>query len=52
MGRPAIHPGEFLRDELRELGISANQLAQQLKVPQNRISQIMGSPDELFKIAR
>jgi addiction module HigA family antidote len=41
MVRPAIHPGEFLRDELKALGISANQLAQQLKVPQNRISQII-----------
>ena len=41
MVRPASHPGEFLRDELKELGISANQLAQQLKVPQNRISQII-----------
>jgi len=41
MVRQAIHPGEFLRDELKELGISANQLAQQLNVPQNRISQII-----------
>lgn len=41
MIKPAIHPGEFLRDELKELGISANQLAQQLNVPQNRISQII-----------
>jgi len=36
-----MHPGEFLGDELKELGISANQLAQQLRVPQNRISQII-----------
>src|SRR5471032_2406460 len=41
MTRPATHPGEFLGDELKELGISANQLAQQLRVPQNRISQII-----------
>jgi addiction module HigA family antidote len=41
MVRPAIHPGEFLGNELKELGISANQLAQQLNVPQNRISQII-----------
>jgi addiction module HigA family antidote len=41
MAKPAIHPGEFLRDELKELGISANHLAQQLDVPQNRISQII-----------
>ena len=41
MARPAIHPGEILGRELKELGVSANQLAQQLKVPQNRISQII-----------
>jgi antitoxin HigA-1 len=41
MTKPATHPGEFLGDELKELGISANQLAQQLDVPQNRISQII-----------
>jgi antitoxin HigA-1 len=41
MVKPAMHPGEFLGDELKELGISANQLAQQLRVPQNRISQII-----------
>jgi addiction module HigA family antidote len=41
MTRPPIHPGEILGDELREIGISANQLARQLKVPQNRISQII-----------
>ena len=41
MTRPPIPPGEILGDELREIGISANQLARQLKVPQNRISQII-----------
>ena len=41
MAKPATHPGEFLRDELKALGISANHLAQQLNVPQNRISQII-----------
>lgn len=41
MTRPAIHPGEILGDELKELGISANHLAQQINVPQNRISQII-----------
>ncbi len=41
MSRPPIHPGEVLGDELKELGISANHLAKQLNVPQNRISQII-----------
>ena len=41
MSRPPIHPGEILGDELKEIGMSANQLARQLNVPQNRISQII-----------
>lgn len=41
MSRPAIHPGEILEDELEEIGITATELARQLAVPQNRISQII-----------
>jgi antitoxin HigA-1 len=41
MSRPPIHPGEILADELQEIGISATELARQLRVPQNRISQII-----------
>jgi antitoxin HigA-1 len=41
MNRPAIHPGEILADELEEIGITATELSRQLKVPQNRISQII-----------
>ena len=41
MGRPAIHPGEILADELTELGISPTELARQIAVPANRISQII-----------
>ena len=41
MSRPVIHPGEILGDELEEIGISASELARQLDVPQNRISQII-----------
>jgi addiction module HigA family antidote len=37
MARPPIHLG----DELKEIGLSASQLAHQLNVPQNRISQII-----------
>jgi len=39
--RPAIHPGEILSDELQEVGISAAELARQIDVPSNRISQII-----------
>jgi addiction module HigA family antidote len=41
MTRPAIHPGEILADELRELGITPTELSRQLAVPPNRITQII-----------
>jgi addiction module HigA family antidote len=41
MARAAIHPGEHLTDELRELGMSAAELSRQINVPVNRITQIM-----------
>ena len=39
--RTPIHPGEILKDELQELGISGAELARQLRVPENRMSEIM-----------
>lgn len=41
MARPAIHPGEILADELAELGVTPTELSRQLKVPPNRITQII-----------
>ena len=41
MTRPAIHPGEILADELQELGVTATELARQINVPPNRVTQIM-----------
>jgi addiction module HigA family antidote len=41
MTRPTIHPGEILADELQEIGITPTELARQLAVPPNRISQII-----------
>jgi addiction module HigA family antidote len=41
MAVPAIHPGEHLAEELKELGISASGLARQLEVPPNRITEIL-----------
>ena len=38
---PAIHPGEHLAEELRELGMSAASLARQLDVPTNRVTSII-----------
>lgn len=36
-----IHPGEILSEELEEIGMSANSLAQRLAVPTNRITTIL-----------
>ena len=41
MARLIIHPGEHLADELKALGMSANQLAKELGVPTNRITEII-----------
>ncbi len=41
MSQKPIHPGEILVDELTELGISSAELARQINVPANRISQII-----------
>ncbi|MFZ1425498.1 MAG: HigA family addiction module antitoxin [Geminicoccaceae bacterium] len=41
MARTPIHPGEILKDELDELGISAAGLARQIEVLPNRVSQIL-----------
>ena len=38
---PAIHPGEHLAEELRELDMSAASLARQIEVPANRITEIL-----------
>jgi addiction module HigA family antidote len=40
-GLPPTHPGEILRDELAELGLSASALALALDVPANRITSII-----------
>ncbi|MGA7220480.1 MAG: HigA family addiction module antitoxin [Candidatus Sulfotelmatobacter sp.] len=37
----AIHPGEHLAEELKELNMSAAELARQLDVPTNRITEIL-----------
>ena len=41
MGRMAIHPGAHLAEQLEELGMSAAQLARQLNVPTNRVTQVL-----------
>jgi antitoxin HigA-1 len=41
MTRPAIHPGEILAEELAALELAPTELARQLNVPANRITQII-----------
>ena len=40
-GMRPIHPGEILKDELEERGLSANALSKALGVPANRITAIL-----------
>lgn len=41
MARPAIHPGEILAEELEEIAVTPTELARQLRVPPNRMTQIV-----------
>jgi addiction module HigA family antidote len=41
MSRTPIHPGEILGDELKEIGITGAALSRQIKVPENRVPQII-----------
>ena len=38
---PPVHPGELLKETLDDLGISMNRMAQEIRVPANRISAIV-----------
>ena len=41
MTLPPIHPGEHLAEELEALGMSASELARRIKVPANRVTEIL-----------
>ncbi len=41
MLKRAAHPGEILKDELTELGVTPTTFTRQINVPPNRISQII-----------
>ena len=41
MSRRPTHPGEILKDELVQIGISAAELSRQLKVPENRVGELI-----------
>ena len=57
MARTPIHPGEILKDELDELGLSAAELARRIEVPANRVSQLLAcrravTADTALRLAR
>jgi len=37
----AVHPGEILKEELAEIGVTPTELARQIGVPANRVSQVI-----------
>ena len=39
----AVHPGEILKDELAEIGVTPTELARQIDVPADRMSQIINA---------
>ena len=52
-----VHPGEILRQELDELGLSANALSKALGVPVNRVTMILNGQrgvcaDTALRLAR
>jgi addiction module HigA family antidote len=54
---PPIHPGEVLRDVIKEGGLTANALAMALRVPANRIGGIVSGQrgitgDTALRLAR
>ena len=56
-GMKPVHPGEVLRDELDELGMSASALSKALDVPVNRMTMILNgqrgvSADTALRLAR
>ena len=56
-GMRPVHPGEILKEELDELGLSANALANALDVPTNRVTAILNgqrgvTADTALRLAR
>ncbi len=41
MSKPPLHPGQVLADELKDVGVSPTELARQIQVPPNRLSEII-----------
>ena len=41
MLKRTVHPGEVLKDELEEIGVTPTSFARQINVPPNRVGQII-----------
>lgn len=57
MARTPIHPGEILAEELEAIGLSAKRLADLVRVPPNRLDQILAgrrriTADTALRLAR
>lgn len=57
MARTPIHPGEILADELEAIGLSAKRLADLVRVPPNRLDEILAgkrrmTADTALRLAR
>jgi len=42
-----IHPGEILKEDLADIGVSAAELARHLRVPPNRITRIINGQQSI-----
>jgi len=54
---PPIHPGRILKEDLEEVGVSMNRLARDIRVPMNRVSEIVNgkraiTADTALRLAR
>lgn len=52
-----VHPGEYLKDELEEMGLSQHRLAVELRIPAARVSEIINgkrgiSADTAVRLSR
>ncbi|HEX5431905.1 MAG TPA: HigA family addiction module antitoxin [Bryobacteraceae bacterium] len=55
--RPPVHPGRILKNELSEAGLSANAAALALRIPANRLTEIINgkrsiSADTAMRLGR
>jgi len=54
---PPIHPGQILKEDLGDAGVSMNRLARDIRVPMNRVSEIVNgkraiTADTALRLAR